>query len=114
MDKKELVDAVIEMIKQDTAAGDLDNVDRIINCAFKEKLKVCLPDYEEEYLEGLDLDQEKQGYDTEKGDVGPAMGAEAQAAFERMTAYEEHSQYQQQPMTEEELIAKLNAEGEDE
>jgi hypothetical protein len=27
MDKKELVDAVIEMIKQDTAAGDLDNVD---------------------------------------------------------------------------------------
>jgi hypothetical protein len=48
MDKKELVDAVIEMIKQDTAAGDLDNVDRIINCAFKEKLKVCLPDYEEE------------------------------------------------------------------
>jgi hypothetical protein len=48
MDKKELVDAVIEMIKQDTAAGDLDNVDRIINCAFKEKLKVCLPDYEEQ------------------------------------------------------------------
>ena len=40
------------------------------------------------------------------------VAAEAQAAFERMTAYEEHSQYQQQPMTEEELIAKLNAERE--
>ena len=48
MDKKELVDAVIEMIKQDTAAGDLEDVDRIMSCAFKEKLKVCLPDYEEE------------------------------------------------------------------
>ena len=47
MDKKELVDAVIEMIKQDTAAGDLKDVDRIMTCAFKEKLKVCLPDYEE-------------------------------------------------------------------
>jgi hypothetical protein len=47
MDKKELVDAVIE-IKQDTAAGDLEDVDRIMSCAFKEKLKVCLPDYEEE------------------------------------------------------------------
>jgi L-fucose mutarotase/ribose pyranase (RbsD/FucU family) len=43
MDKKELVDAVIEMIKQDTAAGDLENVDRIMTCAFKEKLKVCYP-----------------------------------------------------------------------
>lgn len=48
MDKKELVDAVIEMIKQDTAAGDLEDVDRIMACAFKEKLKVCLPDYEGE------------------------------------------------------------------
>jgi|TARA_R110000823_G_scaffold184930_1_gene317374 hypothetical protein len=48
MDKKELVDAVIEMIKQDTAAGDLENVDRIMTCAFKEKLKVCLPDYEDQ------------------------------------------------------------------
>ena len=48
MDKKELVDAVIEMIKQDTAAGDLKDVDRIMTCAFEEKLKVCLPDYEEE------------------------------------------------------------------
>lgn len=48
MDKKELVDAVIEMIKQDTAAGDLENVDKIMTCAFEEKLKVCLPDYEEE------------------------------------------------------------------
>ena len=48
MDKKELVDAVIEMIKQDTAAGDLEDVDRIMTCAFKEKLKVCLPDYEDQ------------------------------------------------------------------
>jgi hypothetical protein len=48
MDKKELVAAVIEMIKQDTAAGDLKDVDRIMTCAFEEKLKVCLPDYEEE------------------------------------------------------------------
>lgn len=48
MDKKELVDAVIEMIKQDTAAGDLENVQKIMTCAFKEKLKVCLPDYEGE------------------------------------------------------------------
>ena len=54
MDKKELVDAVIEMIKQDTAAGDLDNVDRIINCAFKEKLKVCLPDYEEDFCQACE------------------------------------------------------------
>tara|TARA_R110000796_G_scaffold186318_1_gene303213 strand:- start:339 stop:488 length:150 start_codon:yes stop_codon:yes gene_type:complete len=48
MDKKELVDAVIEMIKQDTAVGNLENVDKIMTCAFKEKLKVCIPDYEEE------------------------------------------------------------------
>ena len=46
MDKKELVDAVIEMIKQDTAAGDWEDVDRIMTCAFKEKLKLYTPDYE--------------------------------------------------------------------
>jgi hypothetical protein len=47
MDKKELVDAVIEMIKQDTAAGDWEDVDRIMTCAFKAKLKLYTPDYEE-------------------------------------------------------------------
>ena len=47
-EKQNLIDAVIEMIKQDTAAGDLEDVDRIMTCAFEEKLKVCLPDYEEE------------------------------------------------------------------
>lgn len=47
MDKKELVDAVIEMIKQDIAAGDWEYVDKIMICAFKEKLKLYTPDYEE-------------------------------------------------------------------
>jgi len=48
MDKKELVDAVIEMIKQDTAAGDWEYIDKIMNYAFKAKLEFYTPDYEEE------------------------------------------------------------------
>ena len=48
MDKKELVDAVIEMIKQDIAARDQEYVDRITTCAFKEKLKLYAPDDEEQ------------------------------------------------------------------
>lgn len=47
MDKKELVDAVIEMIKQDTTAGDWEYVDKIMTCAFKAKLEFYTPDYEE-------------------------------------------------------------------
>jgi hypothetical protein len=54
MDKKELVDAVIKMIKQDTAAGDLVNVQKIMTCAFEEKLKVCLPDYEEDFCQACE------------------------------------------------------------
>ena len=48
MDKKELVDVVIEMIKQDTAAGDWEYIDKIMNYAFKAKLEFYTPDYEEE------------------------------------------------------------------
>jgi len=54
MDKKELVDAVIEMIKQDIAAGDWEYVDRITTCAFKEKLKLYTPDYEEDFCQACE------------------------------------------------------------
>ena len=99
-EKQDLVDAVIEELKRDTTNTALwGNISSLLYYSVGiGRLKTFLP--------------KKQVHATEKGEVGPAMGAEAQAAFERMTAYEEHSQYQQQPMTEEELIAKLNAEGE--
>mgnify|MGYP003673073416 CR=1 FL=1 len=48
MDKKDLVDAVIEMIKQDIAAGDWEDVGRIMTCAFKAKLEFYTPVYEEQ------------------------------------------------------------------
>ena len=48
MDKKELVDTVMEMIKQDISVGDWEDVDKIMTCAFKAKLKLYTPDYEEE------------------------------------------------------------------